>query len=78
MPSRYLCLSNHALLAHLKLFSFIGAPSTDDTSSPTTVLNLGFGSQTKEQNFWLGSRNILGLGLVVRLQYLTSGWVVRL
>ena len=46
--------------------------------SPTTVLNFGFGSRTTALNFQLDRWNTLGLGLVVRLQYSTLGWVVRL
>ena len=46
--------------------------------SPTTVLNFGFGSRNPALNFRLGSQTILGLGLVVRLQYSTLGLVVGL
>ena len=46
--------------------------------SPTKVLNFGLGVQTRALNFWSGSRTTLQLGLVVRLQYSTLGWVVRL
>ena len=41
--SRLLCLSNLALLAHLKSFSFVGAPSTDETkfeNYPIDVLEI--------------------------------------
>ena len=38
--SRYLCLSNLALLAHLKSFSFVGAPSTDDTKLENYTINV--------------------------------------
>ena len=59
----------------------LGSQTTDFIfwlGSSTTILNFGFGCQTKELNFWLGSWTILGLGLVVRLQYSTLGWVVGL
>ena len=46
--------------------------------SPTTVLNFGFVSRTTALNYRLGSQTTLELGLVVRLQYLTLGWVVGL
>ena len=46
--------------------------------SLTTVLNFGFGSRTSVWNFRLDSPTTLGLGLVVRLQYSTLGWVVGL
>ena len=46
--------------------------------SPTTILNFGFGSRTTALNLGLGSRTTLGVGLVVRLQYSTLGWVVGL
>lgn len=38
--SRSLCLSNLALLAHLKSFSFVGAPSTDDTKFENYTINV--------------------------------------
>ena len=43
--------------------------------SPTTVLNC---SWTTALNFWLVSQITPGLGLVVRLQQSTLGWVVGL
>ena len=46
--------------------------------SLTTVLNFGFGIRTTALNFQFGSQTILGLGLVVRLQYSTLGLVVEL
>ena len=46
--------------------------------SPTTVLNFGFDIWTKALNLQLGSQTTRGLGLVVRLQYSTLGWVVGL
>ena len=38
--SRSLCLSNLALLAHLKSFSFVGAPSTDDTMFENDLIDV--------------------------------------
>ena len=73
--------SERCFLAPIVLSFGFGSQTTKyifGLGNPTTVLNLGFGSRTTALNFRLGSRTTCGLGLVVRLQYSTLGWVVGL